>query len=83
MKQKFTPKTAKQIMERDEWCCIICGSPQDLTAHHVYWHALERIYDGTQNDPSRGVTLCFTCHRSLHDGDKDRDLFCHRYLDDI
>ena len=77
--QKFSPKVAKEIKERDG-CCIICRSESQLTAHHVYFHTFERVRDGTQNNVDKGVTLCFACHRQLHDGDDFHDELAHLYL---
>lgn len=78
---KFSPKIKKQIKERDGYVCVVCGSPMICPdPHHVYWHTFERIYDGTENNEDKGVCLCFPCHRSIHDGDKQRELVTKRYL---
>ena len=48
----------------------------------MYWRSSEKFRDGTQNDIDKGVTLCFTHHRNLHDAvDRELDDYCHEYLD--
>ena len=77
---KFTPKTSEAIYERDGWKCVYCTNTQTLTPHHVYWKTFERVRDGTQNEVDKGITLCFACHRLLHDGFTRIDDFCKTYL---
>ncbi len=83
MKHKFTKKTSEAIYDRDGWRCIYCHSPQQLTPHHVYFSPLEKFYDGSQNNIDKGVSLCFTCHRALHDNKGDQSEFCHNYLKEL
>lgn len=56
------PKIAKSIKERDGWECRICGVRQGerrLDAHHIDW-------DHTNNERHNLVTLCWCCHRQVH-----------------
>ena len=78
---KFTKNTSQKIKERDSWRCINCLSPFLCpSAHHVYFHHSERVWDDTANDVDKGVALCSHCHIDLHAGNKEIDKKCHDYL---
>ena len=47
------------IVERDNYQCAECRSPDQLTVHHI-----DR--DRRNNDRSNLVTLCWSCHRKKH-----------------
>lgn len=54
---------AKKVIERDGKC-VICGSRNELEAHHVFKvNHRDRIYYNINN----GVTLCKKCHDDYHD----------------
>lgn len=79
----FSRKTVEAIYKRDGGYCVIpqCVS-QGETAHHVYWHASERIHDFEEaNKTDKGVWICGYHHRRIHDGDKALDDYCHAYLE--
>jgi len=81
----FDRKTVEAIYKRDGGRCII---PQCInqggTAHHVYWHASERIHDFEEaNKEDKGVWICTRHHSELHDGDKTLDDACHAYLKNV
>ena len=54
---------AQMVKERDGHKCVICGSTENLNAHHIG-------YDGDRMDENDIVTLCNRCHECLHDGIK-------------
>jgi 5-methylcytosine-specific restriction endonuclease McrA len=51
----------RQVMERDNWRCQICGSRQNLQVHHRQL----RSQQGPDED-SNLITLCADCHERLH-----------------
>ena len=54
---------AQMVKDRDGHKCVICGSTENLNAHHIG-------YDGDCLDENDIVTLCNRCHECLHDGIK-------------
>ena len=54
-------QVAAMVKERDGHKCVICGSTENLNAHHIG-------YDGDCLDENDIVTLCNRCHECLHDG---------------
>ena len=52
---------SQMVKERDGHKCVICGSTENLNAHHIG-------YDGDCLDENDIVTLCNRCHECLHDG---------------
>jgi len=57
----FNPQTRKQILDRDQHQCVICGRTDCLEAAHIDHQRNER-YD----DPSNGRTLCVEDHLKDH-----------------
>jgi len=53
-----------KVLWKDKYTCQHCGGKEELIAHHIK----ERIKGGT-NTPKNGITLCSTCHDSLHAGE--------------
>ena len=53
-----------QALERDMWMCMSCGNEDldNLTLHHVVYRSL-----GGLDDLENLVTLCWECHRKVHD----------------
>jgi 5-methylcytosine-specific restriction endonuclease McrA len=52
----------RNILDRDDYSCRICGTDQDeemLHVHHV-------DYDRNNNKPRNLVTLCQPCHKMVH-----------------
>jgi hypothetical protein len=47
----------KNILERDNHCCKICGSSDKLHIHHIVPYKISK-----DNSPENLVTLCPTCH---------------------
>lgn len=56
-------KWQQAVFERDERKCQMCGSSENLNAHHViaWMESLELRYD-----VDNGITLCATCHTKWH-----------------
>jgi len=53
----------RQVMERDNWRCQICGSRQNLTVHHQQPRSQQGPDEGSEL-----ITLCAGCHEQLHGG---------------
>jgi 5-methylcytosine-specific restriction endonuclease McrA len=51
----------RQVLERDGWRCQICGSMQNLQAHHLKFRS-QSGGDVEQNL----ITLCTECHAAVH-----------------
>ncbi len=56
-------QVAEMVKYRDGHRCVICGSTENLNAHHIG-------YDGDYLNENDIVTLCNRCHECLHDGIK-------------
>ena len=53
---------AEQVKIRDK-NCVICGSKQNLDAHHIF---KVNKYDDAYLDLNNGVALCEKCHNRYH-----------------
>ena len=53
---------AENVKKRDR-NCVICGSKQNLEAHHVF---KVNEYDDAYLDLNNGITLCHRCHNRYH-----------------
>ena len=56
-------QVSAMVKDRDGHKCVICGSTENLNAHHIG-------YEGDCLDENDIVTLCNRCHECLHDGIK-------------
>ena len=63
-------KIRKEGKERDSYTCQICGSTENVEGHHVVDYSF-----GGASDSNNIVTLCPSCHRKVHKGLIDIDLF--------
>lgn len=63
LKTEEWKQIAQMVKERDGHKCVICGSTENLNAHHIG-------YEGDCLDENDIVTLCNRCHECLHDGIK-------------
>lgn len=61
LKTEECKQIAQMVKERDGHKCVICGSTENLNAHHIG-------YDGDYLNENDIVTLCNRCHECLHDG---------------
>lgn len=57
-------QVAEMVKDRDGHKCVICGSTENLNAHHIG-------YEGDYLNENDIVTLCNRCHECLHDGIKE------------
>lgn len=56
---------ALRVKQRDGWKCLLCGSEENLTAHH--WHICDHHAHAARYCVDNGATLCYTCHiRGVH-----------------
>lgn len=58
-RRKFQQTMQKQIFERDNYTCQMCGSKKDLQVDHIQkWSDFEEL----RFDPENCRTLCAKCH---------------------
>lgn len=79
----MTDETIEKVLDRDDWCCILCKSNQlDSAPHHAYfWLEANRWPD--RNEPSQLVILCIDCHYAIHSqGNEEKRKKCKQYLQD-
>jgi hypothetical protein len=76
----FTPVLKKEIQERDNKKCKLCGKTEwRMATHHI-------DYDKTNNDTKNLVTLCYKCHgdtnfdRVYWEGYFKQSLITHRRI---
>jgi hypothetical protein len=55
----------ERVLTRDMYMCMHCGN-EDRDALHLH-HAVYRSRGGKHEDDNL-VTICFRCHREIHDG---------------
>lgn len=56
---------ALRVKQADGWKCALCGSTDNLTAHH--WYCSDHFAHAARYCIGNGVTLCYACHiRSVH-----------------
>ena len=56
---------ALRVKQADDWKCALCGSTDNLTAHH--WYCSDHFAHAARYCIGNGVTLCYACHiRSVH-----------------
>ena len=69
-------KFINNVFIKDDYKCIICGSPRFITVHHLDGYSW--CVEG-RTKISNGVTLCNSCHEKFHDefgyGDNTADQF--------
>jgi 5-methylcytosine-specific restriction endonuclease McrA len=53
----------RQVLERDEWRCQLCGSMKSLEVHHNQL----RSHSGSDVEDNL-ITLCDRCHWLVHHG---------------
>lgn len=58
-------KRVRQVFERDNWRCVGCETPDDLSVHH----RVPRSAGGT-NTLANLELLCWSCHRKEHGNEK-------------
>lgn len=58
---KLYAVTRKQAFERDNGCCVICGSSWGLQCHHIVFRS-----QGGLSDLRNLACLCMQCHNQAH-----------------
>lgn len=58
----ISEKTRHVCYVRDGWKCRKCGHEESLTLHHIIYRSL-----GGGHQPENLVTLCWPCHKRVHD----------------
>lgn len=56
-------KFRKNVLERDDYTCQICGSKENLEVHHIKEYSK---YPKLRTCLSNGITLCKSCHKKIH-----------------
>jgi len=67
---EFNAALKLAVRQRDGFCCILCGKPEDDRAH-ICHHIDDDI---TNNQLSNLLSLCLPCHSTIHNG-KDFDAY--------
>lgn len=62
--QNIPDKIKLHVLERDRWSCRGCNSNNQIKLHHIIYRS-----EGIDHHPDNLVTLCFNCHRRIHDGE--------------
>jgi 5-methylcytosine-specific restriction endonuclease McrA len=61
--EKNLPKKIKLfVFERDDWKCRRCNGNEGISPHHIFYRS-----EGGSHHPENLVTLCFDCHRLVHE----------------
>lgn len=58
---KLYAVTRKQAFERDNGCCVICGSSCGLQCHHIIFRS-----QGGLSELRNLACLCMQCHNQAH-----------------
>ena len=56
-------KIRRQCFERDKYRCRSCNNSNGLHPHHIVYRSA-----GGKDELSNLVTVCWVCHRAIHDG---------------
>lgn len=59
-------KNMKLCKDMDENKCRVCGDVENVSAHHIVNRSL-----GGDDSLHNLISLCFRCHRAIHDGKID------------
>lgn len=64
IQRSYFNKLAKEVMERDSFCCVWCNNSESkLNVHHITpWQYRPEL----RFDRKNLITLCTTCHKSVH-----------------
>jgi 5-methylcytosine-specific restriction endonuclease McrA len=74
---KFSRKTIQEILERDEYKCVRCGSYQvEAVPHHIIYKS-----QGGLGEKRNGVTICRDCHTWAHNSKKKNNVWFEKYRD--
>ena len=59
--EEIPEEVRENVLRRDKHRCCNCGNHLDVEVHHIQFRS-----DGGSNDPNNLLTLCPTCHASVH-----------------
>lgn len=66
---KFSPKTRRAIIERDNALCVRCGR----LYHSI--HHLTLASQGGRGEVTNGCCVCLECHNYAHSGKEGKEWF--------
>lgn len=69
---EISPKVREAVEERDNHCCVFCGSPNARGESHIV-----RRSQGGLGIETNILTVCRWCHRQFDEG-KDKELYMNR-----
>lgn len=68
--KRYLPvKVKREVLERDEGKCVVCGSDENLHFHHI-----NRFSKGGRNHVDNLTLLCAHCHAEEHKDEKAYNL---------
>ena len=73
LQSKEWRKVSKRIRIRDNWRCVCCGDDLTFDTRRLKVHHIDG--DACNNHPCNLVSLCPTCHATLHDRSTDGHMF--------
>ena len=65
-RKKISSKNRKNVLKRDNYSCIMCGSKENLQIHHI--NTVNGSYKKIDNNIDNLATLCKKCHYLAHNG---------------
>ena len=65
----ISPKVRKEVLERDDYQCIICGKNYGLQIAHYISRAR-----GGLGKPENLATMCVSCHSAMDNGKHHKEL---------
>lgn len=61
-------KWKNAVLERDQYCCAMCGSDESIEVHHkIPWQTCKDD-DELRYSVDNGICLCYACHKKVHGG---------------
>lgn len=74
LKRKEFRILAESVFLRDNYTCQHCGTQYQEDGHALHPHHIIFKAQGGKDKESNLVSLCWRCHRLLHDGFISKDL---------
>lgn len=73
-------KWRKDVLERDNYICRLCGKTNDETILNV--HHIERYADNKElrTDINNGITLCYDCHKKIYGKEKEFEKYFKKLI---
>lgn len=62
-----TEETYNKVMQRDKGKCRLCGTAQNIQAHHILYRSERK---DLINEPTNMIMLCIKCHQLVHSNKK-------------